>query len=96
MAFIQPGWPWGARIRLNGETVAAGARSGTQIRARGESSPRITRRGAWKVGGLVGAVVYSAVCWMLVYHGTKTVIAWMKPEPQIEASVVAAAPAEDR
>ncbi len=46
----------------------------------------VTRAGAWLVGGLIGALVYSAVCWTLIYHGAQAAIAWMTPEPRIEAA----------
>jgi hypothetical protein len=79
------------RIRFRRESDAPGARQTFASRPHGEERRRITRRGAWKVGGLAGAVVYSAVCWMLVYHGAQAALAWMKPEPTIEASAADAA-----
>lgn len=41
---------------------------------------RATARGAWRLGGLLGALAYSLVCWTLLYHGGRAVIAWTKPE----------------
>ncbi|MDX2233262.1 MAG: hypothetical protein NW200_02075 [Hyphomonadaceae bacterium] len=79
--------------------IQHGGQARLMIPQRRESSPvssqgpRVaTRAGAWRVGGLLGALVYSVVCWTLVYHGAKSVIAWMGPEPRIEASAAEAPP----
>lgn len=90
MNLIQQSGISGRRIRPKRESVPRDARKAAISRPEREPEPRITRRGAWKVGGLAGAVVYSAVCWMLVYHGAQAALAWMKPEPTIEASAAGA------
>ncbi len=87
MAFIQHGAAGRRRFRLTREKITAGTPVARQIRLRRERAVSSRERGAWRVGGLVGALVYSVVCWMAVYHGARTVIAWTKPTPTIEASV---------
>ena len=85
MAFIQHGAVGGGQGRQRGEGSARGTCAPDATRATREPGP-VTKRGVWRVGGLIGAVVYSAVCWTIVYHGARAVIAWNKPAPRIEAS----------
>jgi len=73
MSFIQPGALQRSRIPRTGESDAPQGR-------------RVTAAGAWKLGGLVGAIAYSLVCWTLLYHGGRAVIAWTKPEHRLAAS----------
>jgi hypothetical protein len=92
MTFIQQHAPERAGFPRKGEESARSGRAGDRRFASGANEPRITRRGAWRVGGLAGAVVYSAVCWMAVYHGGKAAIAWMRPPAQVEAAATGAPP----
>lgn len=86
MAFIQHGAAGRRRFRLRREKIAPGAPVARQIRPKREYAVSSRARGGWRAGGLVGALVYSVVCWMAVYHGARTVIAWTKPTQTIEAS----------
>lgn len=95
MAFIQHGALGRGEIRLRREIVATEALEARTVRAERERAHGSRHRGAWRVGGLVGALIYSVVCWTLVYHGARTVIAWTTPEPQIEASAAPGAPGLD-
>ena len=51
-----------------------------------------TRTGAWRVGGLLGALLFSVACWTLIYHGVASVIAWTKPQPVLASAAVPAGP----
>lgn len=85
MAFIQHSAGPRSRIPLNGETGPTGIGSVT-------ASRRIaTRRGLWRVGGLLGGLAFSLACWVLIYHGVTGVIAWTKPTAGI-ASAAQTAP----
>ena len=50
-----------------------------------------TRNGAWRVGGLLGALLFSVVCWTLIYHGVTSVIAWTRPEPRLASAALISA-----
>lgn len=38
---------------------------------------RISGRGLWRAGGVVGAVLYSIVMWGALIYGTPRVVAWL-------------------
>ena len=83
MAFIQHGAAERVRIRLEGEFCPPEV---TEVSSPHQRRERVTRRGAWRVGGLLGALAYSLVCWVLLFHGVRAVIAWTKPAAQVVTS----------
>jgi hypothetical protein len=74
MTFIQHGAARGARIPPSREFRARRGQAELAGRVPGEA--RITREGAWRFGGLVGAIAYSLMCWTLLYHGGRAMMAW--------------------
>jgi hypothetical protein len=60
--------------------VAGGRRIPQPREMAGPGPARVTGRGLWRLGGLVGALAYSLVCWTLLFHGGRAVVAWIKPE----------------
>lgn len=74
MTFIQHGAARGARIPPSREFRAHRGQAELAGRVPGEA--RINRAGAWRFGGLVGAIAYSLMCWTLLYHGGRAVMAW--------------------
>ena len=49
-------------------------------------SKQVTSRGAWRLGGLIGAVVYSLMVWGVFFQATPRLIAWLGQRQAAAAS----------
>lgn len=78
---------------LSGAEARSGLRRKRSRGAIGGTTGKITRRGLWRAGGLLGALLYCAVVWGALFEGAPRVVAWLGERTAMASQPKAAKPA---
>lgn len=62
---------------LSGTDVRSALRRKRSRRATDDTTGKITSRGLWRAGGMIGALVYCVAVWGALFEGVPRVVAWL-------------------